>query len=187
MICRAGPDKSIAQLPGTRPNFGWASYFLFRLPRKMYRIYREYCNSDPFSRCCGMPGKWLKLGFVRPCRGTDISKCFRESLGIRDNESRLYLCYRICEKFKIHSDTKKAKKLEELSQKFLESPVYEQRRVGKVRRMPLHSQALVPAMVAHLDACPTGDQKAADSVPAGFATFFRLIMKYFLWSFSPFC
>ena len=25
------------------------------------------------------------------CRGTDISKCFRESLGIRDNESRLYL------------------------------------------------------------------------------------------------
>ena len=25
------------------------------------------------------------------CRGTDISKCFNESLGIRDNESRLYL------------------------------------------------------------------------------------------------
>ena len=25
------------------------------------------------------------------CRGTDISKYFRESLGIRDNESRLYL------------------------------------------------------------------------------------------------
>ena len=25
------------------------------------------------------------------CRGTDISKCFCESLGIRDNESRLYL------------------------------------------------------------------------------------------------
>ena len=24
------------------------------------------------------------------CRGTDISKCFRESLGIRENESRLY-------------------------------------------------------------------------------------------------
>ena len=32
----------------------------------MYRIYREYCNSEPFPRCCGMPGKWLKLGFVRP-------------------------------------------------------------------------------------------------------------------------
>ena len=25
------------------------------------------------------------------CQGTDISKCFRESLGIRDNESRLYI------------------------------------------------------------------------------------------------
>ena len=25
------------------------------------------------------------------CRGMDISKCFSESLGIRDNESRLYL------------------------------------------------------------------------------------------------
>ena len=25
------------------------------------------------------------------CRGTDISKCFRESLGIPDNESRLYM------------------------------------------------------------------------------------------------
>ena len=25
------------------------------------------------------------------CRGMDISKCFRESLGIRDNKSRLYL------------------------------------------------------------------------------------------------
>ena len=25
------------------------------------------------------------------CRGTDISKCFTESLGIRDNESRLYI------------------------------------------------------------------------------------------------
>ena len=27
------------------------------------------------------------------CRGTDISKYFSESLGIRDNESRLYLNY----------------------------------------------------------------------------------------------
>ena len=25
------------------------------------------------------------------CRGTDITKCFSESLGIRDNESRLYI------------------------------------------------------------------------------------------------
>ena len=31
----------------------------------MYRIYRKYCNSEPFSRCCGMPDKWVKLGFVR--------------------------------------------------------------------------------------------------------------------------
>ena len=27
------------------------------------------------------------------CRSTDISKCFSESLGIRDNESRLYLIF----------------------------------------------------------------------------------------------
>ena len=27
------------------------------------------------------------------CRGTDISKCFSESLGTRDNESRLYMNY----------------------------------------------------------------------------------------------
>ena len=27
------------------------------------------------------------------CRGTDISKCFSESLGIRDNESRLYFVH----------------------------------------------------------------------------------------------
>ena len=27
--------------------------------------------------------------------GTDISKCFRESIGIRDNESRLYIIKRI--------------------------------------------------------------------------------------------
>ena len=29
------------------------------------------------------------------CRGTDLSKCFSESLGIRDNESRLYLNRRV--------------------------------------------------------------------------------------------
>ena len=27
------------------------------------------------------------------CQGTDISKCVRESLGIRDNESQLYLLF----------------------------------------------------------------------------------------------
>ena len=31
----SGPDKSIAQLLGTGPNFGWESDFLFHLPRKM--------------------------------------------------------------------------------------------------------------------------------------------------------
>ena len=30
----SGTDKSIAQLPGTSPNFGWASVFLFHLPRQ---------------------------------------------------------------------------------------------------------------------------------------------------------
>ena len=29
------------------------------------------------------------------CRGTDISKCFSESLGIRDNEIRLYFDYSV--------------------------------------------------------------------------------------------
>ena len=29
------------------------------------------------------------------CRGTDISKCFSESLGIRDNESRLFTQFTI--------------------------------------------------------------------------------------------
>ena len=32
------------------------------------------------------------------CRGTDISKCFRETLGIRDNESRLYFVIKYCNK-----------------------------------------------------------------------------------------
>ena len=27
------------------------------------------------------------------CRGKDISKCFSESLGIRDNEGRLYIAF----------------------------------------------------------------------------------------------
>ena len=43
--------------------------------------------------------------------------------------------------------------------------------------------------MAQLDARPTGDQEIVGSTPAGSATFFRgdLIMKCFLWSFSPFC
>ena len=45
-----------------------------------------------------------------------------------------------------------------------------------------------PASVAQLDACPTGDQKVAGSTPAevGNILSWRLIMKYFLQSFSPF-
>ena len=31
------------------------------------------------------------------CRGTDMSKCFSESLGIRDNGSRLYLIHKLDE------------------------------------------------------------------------------------------
>ena len=44
-----------------------------------------------------------------------------------------------------------------------------------------------PASVAQLDAHTTGDQEVVGLV--GSAVFFHgdLIMKYFLWSFSPFC
>ena len=46
-----------------------------------------------------------------------------------------------------------------------------------------------PALVAQLDACPTGDQEVAGSTPAevGNILLWRLIMKYFQRSFSPFC
>ena len=45
------------------------------------------------------------------------------------------------------------------------------------------------ASVAQSDAHPTGDQKVADSIPmrSGNILYWRLIMKYFLQSFSPFC
>ena len=45
-----------------------------------------------------------------------------------------------------------------------------------------------PASVAQLDARPTGDQEVADSIPAEVGNILsrRLIMKYFLRSFSPF-
>ena len=47
---------------------------------------------------------------------------------------------------------------------------------------------LLPASVAQLDARPTGDQEVAGSTPAevGNILSWRLIMKYFLRSFSPF-
>ena len=46
----------------------------------------------------------------------------------------------------------------------------------------------MPASVAHLDARPTGDQKVMGSTPHGVGSFlsWRLIMKYFLRSFTPF-
>ena len=41
---------------------------------------------------CGCSNYFFLNSATLICRGTDISKYFRESLGIRDNESRLYLC-----------------------------------------------------------------------------------------------
>ena len=43
---------------------------------------------------CGCANYFILNSANLICRGTDISKYFRESLGIRDNESRLYLLYR---------------------------------------------------------------------------------------------
>lgn len=40
--------------------------------------------------------------------------------------------FRICEKFKIHTEAKKATKLKELSSLFLESPNFEGKSTGKV-------------------------------------------------------
>ena len=47
---------------------------------------------------------------------------------------------------------------------------------------------IVPALVAQSDARPTGDQEVAGSTPTkvGNIRSLRLIMKYFLRSFSPF-
>ena len=48
--------------------------------------------------------------------------------------------------------------------------------------------ASVQASVAQSDARPTGDEKAAGSIPAGSGNILsqKLIMNYFLRSFSPF-
>ena len=53
----------------------------------------------------------------------------------------------------------------------------------------VHLTTLVPASMAQLDARPTGDQEIAGSTPAEVCNilFWRLILKYFLQSFSPFC
>ena len=46
----------------------------------------------------------------------------------------------------------------------------------------------IMALLTQLDERPTGDQEVAGSTPARSAAFLGgdLIMKYFLWSFSPF-
>ena len=41
---------------------------------------------------CGCSNYFYLNSAIRICRGTDISKYLRESIGIRDNESRLYFC-----------------------------------------------------------------------------------------------
>ena len=57
-----------------------------------------------------------------------------------------------------------------------------------VRLSDVLSYKQEPALVARLDARPTGDQEVAGSTPAkvGNILWWRLIMKYFLWSLSPF-
>ena len=57
-----------------------------------------------------------------------------------------------------------------------------------MRPVPLQLQKVQQASTAQLDARPTGDQKVAGLTTAGSEKFLRgdLIMKYFLWSFSPF-
>ena len=59
---------------------------------------------------------------------------------------------------------------------------------GIIREFCVMSWKNEPASVAQLDVRPTGDQEVAGSTPAevGNILSWRLIMKYFLRSFSPF-
>ena len=52
----------------------------------------------------------------------------------------------------------------------------------------LFTKDFQPASVAQSDTCPTGDQKVLGLIPTGSGNIlsWRLIMIYFLWSFSPF-
>ena len=56
------------------------------------------------------------------------------------------------------------------------------------KKMKIYVVCTLPASVAQLAACLTGDQEVAGLILAGSAAFFHgdLIMKYFLWSLSPF-
>ena len=58
-----------------------------------------------------------------------------------------------------------------------------------IRFLPSHVKMMfLPASMAQLDARPTGDQEVGGLTPtAGSILSWILIMKYFLWSFSPFC
>ena len=49
-----------------------------------------FCLSVCLSVKCGCSNYFFLNSANLICRGTDISKYFRESLGIRDNERRLY-------------------------------------------------------------------------------------------------
>ena len=69
-------------------------------------------------------------------------------------------------------------------------PLGKQCRSRSVSDLVLHCLYLpaLSASVAQLDARQTGDQEVAGSTPAevGNILSWRLIMKYILWSFSPF-
>ena len=45
--------------------------------------------------CSSFPHYFIYIFLTLICRGTDISKCVSESLGIRDNEVRLYLSEKV--------------------------------------------------------------------------------------------
>ena len=55
---------------------------------------------------------------------------------------------------------------------------------GVVSRVTSYGE---PSLVAQLDVRSTGDQEVAGSIPTEFGNIlsWRLITKYFLWSFSP--
>ena len=61
----------------------------------------------------------------------------------------------------------------------------ESQRLSFIKYFHIQQCNLWPALVAQLDAPPTGDQEVAGSTPARSATFFhgRSAMKYFLRSF----
>ena len=61
----------------------------FLLFSTIFSIYLKSPVTNIFVKC-GCSKYFFLNSATLICRGTDISKYFRESLGIRDNESRLY-------------------------------------------------------------------------------------------------